>query len=141
MDITCEQKALYHVPAQDIVMDESIAINTTHHALSDDKKDPELSDLEITMYTTHVHSTTCEQTLLHDKAEPKHDTKGRSSCLWSKISTDFDPDEETVNFGTRYALETDGKLFDVFTYATIEPKVNNFHSILKWVILLKYIPI
>ena len=47
----------------------------------------------------------------------------QSTCQWSQISTDFDPDEETANFGTRHALEADGKLFDVFTYATIEPKV------------------
>ena len=50
--------------------------------------------------------------------------QGQISCIWSNINTDFDPEEETANFGTRYALENDGKLFDVFTYATIEPKVS-----------------
>ena len=48
----------------------------------------------------------------------------QTPCIWSHIDTDFDPEEETANFGTRYALENDGKLFDVFTYATIEPKVS-----------------
>ena len=42
--------------------------------------------------------------------------------MWSKIVTNFDPDEETANFGTRYAIEASGKIFDVFTYATISPK-------------------
>ena len=45
------------------------------------------------------------------------------SGTWSVIGTNFDPDEETANFGTRHALEADGRLFDVFTYATIDPKV------------------
>lgn len=45
------------------------------------------------------------------------------SGTWSVIGTNFDPDEETANFGTRHALEADGTLFDVFTYATIDPKV------------------
>ena len=45
------------------------------------------------------------------------------SGLWSQVGTNFDPDEETRNFGTRHALEAEGKLFDVFTYATVEPKV------------------
>ena len=45
------------------------------------------------------------------------------SGTWSVIGTNFDPDDETANFGTRRALEAEGKLFDVFTYATIDPKV------------------
>ena len=50
-------------------------------------------------------------------------SQNEKSCLWSHISTDFDPEEETANFGTRHAIENDGKLFDVITFATIEPKV------------------
>jgi hypothetical protein len=45
------------------------------------------------------------------------------SGIWSVIGTNFDPDDETANFGTRHALEADGRLFDVFTYATVDPKV------------------
>lgn len=41
---------------------------------------------------------------------------------WSRIETNFDPDEETSNFGTRYAIEASGKIFDVFTHATVAPQ-------------------
>ena len=33
--------------------------------------------------------------------------------LWNEIATDFDPEEETANFGTRRALEADGILYEV----------------------------
>ncbi len=42
--------------------------------------------------------------------------------MWTNICTDFDPDEETKNFGTRNALELGGKIFDVFTQATVSPR-------------------
>ena len=32
---------------------------------------------------------------------------------WTEISTDFDPDEETANFGTRHALEAVGSIYEV----------------------------
>ena len=35
---------------------------------------------------------------------------------WTEISTDFDPDEETANFGTRHALEADGSIYEVSCY-------------------------
>ena len=34
-------------------------------------------------------------------------------AIWNEVSTDFDPDEETANFGTRQALETAGSLYEV----------------------------
>ena len=34
-------------------------------------------------------------------------------AIWNEVSTDFDPDEETANFGTRQALESDGNLYEV----------------------------
>jgi len=40
---------------------------------------------------------------------------------WTEISTDFDPEEETANFGTRHALEADGNIYEVVTLSTIEP--------------------
>ena len=43
--------------------------------------------------------------------------------VWSEICDQFDPDEETANFGTRHAFEAQGNLFDVFTLATVQPKV------------------
>ena len=37
--------------------------------------------------------------------------------IWNSINTDFDPDEETANFGTRHALEAEGNLYEViFSY-------------------------
>ena len=42
-------------------------------------------------------------------------------AIWNEVSTDFDPEEETANFGTRHALETGGSLYEVVTLATIEP--------------------
>merc|ERR1719376_746642 len=42
--------------------------------------------------------------------------------VWDEICDQFDPDEETANFGTRHAFEAAGNLFDVFTLATVHPK-------------------
>ncbi|XP_040565262.1 kinetochore-associated protein 1 [Lepeophtheirus salmonis] len=39
---------------------------------------------------------------------------------WSRLLTSFYPEEETVNFGTRFAFESQEKLFDVVTQATIQ---------------------
>ena len=41
-------------------------------------------------------------------------------AIWNEVSTDFDPDEETANFGTRQALETAGSLYEVSQVDTIE---------------------
>ena len=38
---------------------------------------------------------------------------GRMTGLWTEILTDFDPDEETANFGTRVSLVTEGSLYEV----------------------------
>ena len=65
-------------------------------------------------------------------------SENEKSCLWSHISTDFDPEEETANFGTRHAIENDGKLFDVITFATIEPKVTTQSSFNKFTLPRKY---
>ena len=37
------------------------------------------------------------------------------SGLWTEILTDFDPEEETANFGTRLSLVTEGSLYEVHT--------------------------
>ena len=42
-------------------------------------------------------------------------------AVWNEVSTDFDPEEETANFGTRHALESGDSLYEVgilfvFTY-------------------------
>ena len=34
-------------------------------------------------------------------------------AVWNEVSTDFDPDEETANFGTRHALESGDHLYEV----------------------------
>ncbi len=35
------------------------------------------------------------------------------SGLWTEILTDFDPEEETANFGTRLSLVKEGSLYEV----------------------------
>ena len=39
--------------------------------------------------------------------------KEREKAVWNEVSTDFDPDEETANFGTRHALESGNNLYEV----------------------------
>ena len=120
--------------AQEIVMDETIVAHTkknTHFECGKFSETSELDDQhekigEKLIPNSLALSTDEDKETLVGIKNFTEETIGRSSCVWSEISTDFDPDEETVNFGTRYALEADGKLFDVFTYATIEPKVSNF---------------
>ena len=34
-------------------------------------------------------------------------------AVWNEVSTDFDPEEETANFGTRHALESGESLYEV----------------------------
>ena len=36
-------------------------------------------------------------------------------AVWNEVSTDFDPDEETANFGTRHALESGDNLYEVIS--------------------------
>ena len=35
--------------------------------------------------------------------------------LWTEVLTDFDPEEETANFGTRVSLVSEGSLYEVGT--------------------------
>lgn len=39
---------------------------------------------------------------------------------WNTINTEWDPDQETVNFGTRQFVVVDSALYDVVTLATVE---------------------
>ena len=39
---------------------------------------------------------------------------------WDIINTEWDPDQETVNFGTRQFVVVDSAIYDVVTLATIE---------------------
>ena len=116
------------ISATDNFMDETIGViakqqemmgNSTRFDLSTIKTEDEKlqSSLDIGLDNSE-NATVAEEAQLKE-----HLMSSQSSCQWSQISTDFDPDEETANFGTRHAMEADGKLFDVFTYATIEPKV------------------
>ena len=52
---------------------------------------------------------------------------------WSEICSSFDPDQETKNFGTRHAFEAVGNVFDVFTLATLQPKVRQLLTTLQGV--------
>ena len=42
----------------------------------------------------------------------ERDERG-STAVWNEVSTDFDPEEETANFGTRHALESGDNLYEV----------------------------
>ena len=43
-------------------------------------------------------------------------------ALWNVINTEWDPEQETVNFGTRQFVVVDSALYDVVTLATVECK-------------------
>ena len=50
---------------------------------------------------------------------------GIGSSIWNGLSTDFDPEDETANFGTRLAVEDKGgHLYDVITFAICQPEVS-----------------
>lgn len=42
------------------------------------------------------------------------------TACWDVINTEWDPDQETVNFGTRQCVVVDSALYDVVTLATVE---------------------
>ena len=114
------------MPVQDIAPDETIAVPEGQSCF--DTKDTvplepyvSVEDINESLTNTSDMDFNLNATNTRNFSEPYK--LSENFCVWSQISTDFDPEEETANFGTRYALEKDGKLFDVFTHATIEPKV------------------
>ena len=42
------------------------------------------------------------------------------TACWNVINTEWDPDQETVNFGTRQFVQDGSALYDVVTLATVE---------------------
>lgn len=42
------------------------------------------------------------------------------AACWNVINTEWDTDQETVNFGTRQCVVVDSTLFDIVTLATVE---------------------
>ena len=115
---------------QDILMDDSIAKNAELSSYSHDTCATSGTDTtnaesgeNIRSDSGTIRKSISEHSFDKDIQEDQENSE-LTPCIWSHIDTDFDPEEETANFGTRYALENDGKLFDVFTYATIEPKVS-----------------
>lgn len=53
------------------------------------------------------------------------------TACWDVINTEWDPDQETVNFGTRQCVVVDSALFDVVTLATVECSVPVIRVILE----------
>ena len=54
--------------------------------------------------------------------------KEREKAVWNEVSTDFDPDEETANFGTRHALESGNNLYEVILIKNLEmQESSNLH--------------
>ena len=43
-------------------------------------------------------------------------------AVWDVINTEWDTDQETVNFGTRQFVIIDASIYDVVTLATVECK-------------------
>ena len=72
----------------------------------DDENNPNVSNVSVT-----------------EASSPKPPSISTVDC-WSEICDAFDPDQETKNFGTRHAFEAVGNVFDVFTLATLQPKVS-----------------
>ena len=117
---------------KDISLDKNETIHVQHPSnLNEDQSN---NQLKIDNSFDQIDSASCrdraansilsdDKTSSFENSDLNDETQKVNHCLWSHISTDFDPEEETANFGTRYAVENDGKLFDVITFATIEPKV------------------
>lgn len=67
-------------------------------------------------------------------------TPNMASC-WDVINTEWDTDQETVNFGTRQCVVIDSALFDVVTLATVEcsnPVMQNLHTSLSCLLISSY---
>ena len=116
------------ISPQDIGIDDTIAKNNELSSYytcvqSSTIRTNAKTDEKIQSDSETIHKSISEQSFDKDMQQDQENSE-QTPCIWSHIDTDFDPEEETANFGTRYALENDGKLFDVFTYATIEPKVS-----------------
>ena len=123
------------ISATDNLMDETIGDNVKDQGMMNDGTKLDLSTMKIEdeqpQNSLDINFDNSKNANVIELQRKEYEMSRQSTCLWSEISTNFDPDEETANFGTRYALEADGKLFDVFTYATIEPKVilnNSWHK-------------
>jgi hypothetical protein len=42
-------------------------------------------------------------------------------AVWTDVTTGFDTEEETVNFGTRAVIDGSNGIFETLTLATIQP--------------------
>jgi hypothetical protein len=43
-------------------------------------------------------------------------------AVWTDVTTGFDTEEETVNFGTRAVIDDSNGIFETLTLATIQPQ-------------------
>jgi hypothetical protein len=43
-------------------------------------------------------------------------------AVWTEVTTGFDTEEETVNFGTRAVVDNSNGIFETLTLATIQPQ-------------------
>jgi len=43
-------------------------------------------------------------------------------AVWTDVTTGFDTEEETVNFGTRAVIDGSNGIFETLTLATIQPQ-------------------
>jgi len=49
-------------------------------------------------------------------------------AVWTDVTTGFDTEEETVNFGTRTVIGGSNGIFETLTLATIQPQGEVFFS-------------
>jgi len=49
-------------------------------------------------------------------------------AVWTDVTTGFDTEEETVNFGTRAIIDGSYGIFETLTLATIQPQGEVFFS-------------
>lgn len=49
-------------------------------------------------------------------------------AVWTDVTTGFDTEEETVNFGTRAVIDDRNGIFETLTLAAIKPQGEVFFS-------------
>lgn len=50
-------------------------------------------------------------------------------AMWTDVTTGFDTEEETVNFGTRAIIDGSNGIYETLTLATIQPQGEVFFHI------------
>ena len=57
-------------------------------------------------------------------------------AVWTDVTTGFNTEEETVNFGVRAVIDGSNGIFETLTLATIQPQEEVFFSHFSFVVFL-----